>query len=816
MAILWPSRTRISALLAVFLLAAARVTAAPLPIPAAQPFEAGFALDSAHPYDGAPSLRCTNAAALDKRGVEWDYDLDQKRATPLVMTGWSRAEAVSGVDDADYAIYADLLFDDGSHGYGYAAAFATGTHDWQRRRLTITPGRPIRRLQLYALFRGHAGASWFAPFAVVSLAGAGVWDSQPMAPPRLSARRTSGWFVRDVAADGPALPITPGGPPVAGLTLASVRTAEKGQSIATALRAGGIATRAVTLYYAERLPQGADPVFWWNTLRERREVTNAEATNAVTAGDAGATGTQTKYPFACVTTAHTGRALALPPDLGPRIARLGYHPGARLLYAAFDLALLPDRAPATVALARWDVSPEWGLRDAARHYYATYPKYYARRTKVQGVWMPFTDPSTLPHPEDFHIGWHEGDNSVASDDRLGILSFRYTEPMSFWMPMPTGEPRDYETARARLNRLASGAEPASDQTRHQAQATLSSGSRAADGRLNVRFENAPWCNGAVWTLNPNPRLPGEWTKARVNDDPADAARRYGPVGYAGGVLDGEYLDSVEGWADVLDYAPASLRASPAPPTFARESFRPVVPTWFSVDAYTRSLRADLRRRGKLLMGNGTPWSLYTYGPLLDAAGTETDWLDEKGEYRPESDATLLLRRTLSGPKPYLLLLNTDFERFTHADVEKYFARCLFYGIFPSFFSANAADKPYWSNPRWYERDRDLFRKYLPVLCQIAAAGWDPITDARSSAQSVYLERYGKGYLTAFNASSQPQNATIIIDRAVFGASKPAAKLVVTELLTGAAVPVTAGGARAAASLTISLAPEQTAVLRIAL
>jgi len=46
---------------------------------------------------------------------------------------------------------------------------------------------------------------------------------------------------------------------------------------------------------------------------------------------------------------------------------------------------------------------------------------------------------------------------------------------------------------------------------------------------------------------------------------------------AKGVLDGEYLDSMESWGNVLDYNPESLRVSTAPPTFASESFRPVLP-----------------------------------------------------------------------------------------------------------------------------------------------------------------------------------------------------------------------------------------------
>jgi hypothetical protein len=78
-------------------------------------------------------------------------------------------------------------------------------------------------------------------------------------------------------------------------------------------------------------------------------------------------------------------------------------------------------------------------------------------------------------------------------------------------------------------------------------------------------------------------------------------------------------------------------------------------------------------------------------------GTETDWMPG-GQYQPVADSQLCLWRTLSGQKPYLLLMNTDYAQFTSPYVEKYFQRCLAYGIWPSMFSLNASDNPYWQNP----------------------------------------------------------------------------------------------------------------------
>ena len=94
-------------------------------------------------------------------------------------------------------------------------------------------------------------------------------------------------------------------------------------------------------------------------------------------------------------------------------------------------------------------------------------------------------------------------------------------------------------------------------------------------------------------------------------------------------------------------------------------------------------------------------------------------------------------------KPYCFLMNTDFEEFPPEMVEKYMKRSLAYGMFPGFFSHNAAEGHYFTRPELYERDRPLFQKYVPLCKRVAEAGWEPITAARSSDARVYVERFGQ-------------------------------------------------------------------------
>jgi hypothetical protein len=122
-------------------------------------------------------------------------------------------------------------------------------------------------------------------------------------------------------------------------------------------------------------------------------------------------------------------------------------------------------------------------------------------------------------------------------------------------------------------------------------------------------------------------------------------------------------------------------------------------------------------------------------------------------------------------------------------MEKYFQRSLFYGMFPSMFSHNAAENPYWQNPKWYNRDRALFKKYQPLIKSVAEAGWQPVTHARCDNPRVFVERFGPRtggavYLTLFNDTATPQSGTLTVDIAALGFTQPPAarELVACEQL----------------------------------
>ncbi len=107
------------------------------------------------------SVRCTNLAATGESGAAQTIELNQDKPIPIIASGWSRAEKVSGQPDGNYAIYLDIAYNDGTFLYGQVAPFDVGTHDWQYREVTVKPAKPIKSLTYYVLFRHKSSSVWF-------------------------------------------------------------------------------------------------------------------------------------------------------------------------------------------------------------------------------------------------------------------------------------------------------------------------------------------------------------------------------------------------------------------------------------------------------------------------------------------------------------------------------------------------------------------------------------------------------------------------------------------------------------------------------
>jgi cephalosporin-C deacetylase-like acetyl esterase len=817
-----------------------------------QKWEAGFTIREGEGRNGGRAIFIERSASDKARGIWQNVVLDQKVAQPILLSGWSRAEGVTGNPDFDYSLYADVTYQDGTSQWAENAAFNTGTHDWQQVRHIITPQKPIKSMSFYALFRVHTGRVWFSDLSVTSLKvpeGAALIDSLAVqqikqlttdkspqktkldkaaiyraadglalemaddgniAALRLDERNVTsnapgGFLVRDVANASDYHPLRAGRNEALKLQL-EAKVTEANDHIAIEGRVADLSgqDRAISLVFA--LPVDARGWSWGQTMRESSVIGDEERSNTV-AFAAGSNGRHSLYPLANIHDEKSGLTIAIDPDFAAQ-NRLAVNAATRQFYITYDFGFTPEKSDARFRFVIYRTDPQWGFRAALAKMGRIFPAMFAVRgaAKKQGLWMPFTDIRKVGGWQDFGFRFREGlgdagDGSLKWDDENEILTFRYHEPMTWWMKMSAETPRTYEAALAQLQQIAS--DPKAP-TYDQARAVISSGFRDATGRYAVTFRETPWANGAVWSINPDPNLPGESTGASIGWSPAkrDALYKNNPAGD----VDGEFLDSLEGYVtSTLNFDRDAFKVARSPLTFDTTTGQPAQHKALLVYDYTRWQSREVHSMGKLMFANSVPNRFTFLAPWIDVLGTETDWLSD-GKLTPDSDAAMSLRRAMSGTKPYLLLQNTDFEKFTTPYVEKYMQRALFYGMFPGFFSADASTKPYWLNPTWYNRDRALFKKYMPIIKPVAEAGWQAETFAKSDNSQVWVERFGtsKGplYLTLRNNASTPQAARLILQAPLSAPTQ------LRDLVSGQRVLVKKG------VIEIHLQPDQTTVLKL--
>lgn len=751
-------------------------------------------------------------------GVCFSVQLNQKEPQTIFARGMSRCENVSQSATPDYSIYLDIVFTDGTCQYGVISNFPTRKPKdfWTKRTVAFQPEKPIKSLSMYFLFRNTPGKAWFkSPELYVSTPqDDALFQFDGLTTKRQKFETPTGerFYVRDAGADGPfylAVPAADSGTNHNGkksLEAAGVRIQRNGTKTVVANTTSG--DRAITVIRAIPVPESA--AFWYGTMDQS---TPLSASASGTASSANKTikrelsetsttpagmGRLGQWPLAGVGLADGSAVwLALDPDY-PAVYRLFYNPSSQELGIAYDLGFTAAKSQWTLSDANFTTSAaesQFGFRSGWKQYMTRFPAAFAchlprdsQGVQKMGVWMPFAAISKVNGWEDFGFRFKEGDGETAWDDEHDILTYRYTEPMTWWMALPKDEPATMENALKQVEILKG-------KKSSFALAWDASVMFDQDNQPVGRFMDTPWCVGIVWSMNSVPTIPGEYTHFKSEWPTSYVEQNYGTP--AAGPdspdfnkgRDGEYIDSSEGYVTaILDYRREHLDAADRPITFDRDAKQLAVFRGLVTYEYIRKLSQDVRKSGRSMMANSTPYQLFWLAPLLDILGTETNW-NWNGNWRPMSHVDLIRKRALIGPKPYCFLQNTDFEKFPYEYSEKFMKRSLAYGMFPGYFSHNAAEGHYFTRPELYDRDRPLFKKYIPLCRTLAEAGWQPeplakivsISPADESAKSgeetesgkpaahsayssagqttVSLERFGEGdkiFVSLFNHTDKPQ------------------------------------------------------------
>ena len=816
---------------------------------------------------------CARLASRDLKteyGVFQRVELNQREPALVIVKAWSRAEDVSGDANSGYSLYIDVQYMDGTHLWQQTAPFPTGTHGWVRRQVVIMPAKPIKLLLVYGLLRGHTGAAYFDDFTLSVPKQGGLFDGVPVAAkglgpaagPGASAKVTtsdglalafdeagrvlsvgraresadarlapqSGFFVRDAAAESafvrPATVVSRDGDGIrlagscaeVGLTLdARVAAASERITVTGTVADTTGRDRCVSVYFA--LPLNLDAAVWWRDVSVKRDVKPGLQYGNWTNLGVGANAFASKYPWCAVTTPSEGLSLYVPMDR-PQVMRMGVSAG--LTYIVFDLGLSAKaarmRSKASFEFGLYRHDPAWGFRSAAQRYYDMFAQWFTKRVQSEGIWLITRSIKAIRGPEDFHLKFHEtGARVDPGGVPLGIQSFRYTEPwrwrQRYGRERGAGTP-EQRTREGSLAELEKRLESTDASVRRHSWAVKGAVCHDEQGRPVVYTEDAPWGTSALFVCNANPALPligpDKINQASCFYSPEIAKQRY-----ESGLKpeqDGEYIDSVEGfiWPRVPNFREEHFAYTDQPLTFGTRSRRPCILTAFSHWAFLRSVGDDLHSRGKLMFGNALCITFYYFAPHFDVLGTEHGWIRRDGEWSPEAEERTNYRRALCYRKPFLMLLNTDFKNMKYETVEKYMRRCAFFGLFPSMFSSDAFHDRYFDDPKYYDRDRPLFKKYVPIILDIAKAGWCPVTQARCSDKSIRIERFGEGptvFLSVMNADkAAPRQAEIAFDAAAMALPKREREAV--DLFSGRKLSCSGR------TLSLRLEPDDVAVVRL--
>eukprot|EP00003_Mantamonas_plastica_P013588 TRINITY_DN236_c0_g1_i2.p1 TRINITY_DN236_c0_g1~~TRINITY_DN236_c0_g1_i2.p1 ORF type:complete len:1769 (-),score=637.19 TRINITY_DN236_c0_g1_i2:119-5425(-) len=128
----------------------------------------GYTLEEPGYANSKYSIRVDAISMTSSYGAFQYVSVEQKVSQPFSICGWSKAQNVrslTGKPSADYAVYTDLEFTDGTRKQGrYFREFDIGTHGWQQRCVNVKEQKPVKSMFVYALCRRVTGTVWFDEF----------------------------------------------------------------------------------------------------------------------------------------------------------------------------------------------------------------------------------------------------------------------------------------------------------------------------------------------------------------------------------------------------------------------------------------------------------------------------------------------------------------------------------------------------------------------------------------------------------------------------------------------------------------------------
>ena len=682
-------------------------------------------------------------------GATFQLNLNQKSAMSFAVSVES-AYLGGPIESpsSSYSLYLDIMYVDGTKEYGLTHCFRNCREaGWQPGKVLVTPDKPVKHACCYMLFRNRAGAAAFRNPKLTIYRDVGFTRFDCTKVQTIASDVPASFMVHDAANDGDGWTAFSDGEAAKGVEL-KLKCEKRGMAefFEVSLHETTGRDRAFTFAYSIPLPPGE--LTWLDTPRSEMKMEHGQYRSTVNVGCG--EGMLSRWPFGAVRAGGETLALGYDPS-APAVFRVTANADLRRLFIAFDVGFAKEKSDAKFRFVAFKSSAAEGFRGALAKYAEIFPEAFRVRIRKHGIWMAFRPISKVEGWEDFGFRVKEGDGEPAWDDAHDILTFHYSEPTSWWMTMKTTNTVTMVDALAEAERLA--ADTRRNQYRGYARAWKQCTYHDLDGKITGNLCDRPWCKGACWNLNPLPKIPGGDYQTKLSVD--DFNRRYSKPFPAG--VDGEYIDSAECHLPPrIDFNRSNFRYSRTPLCFDRVSRMPGVSTALAIYEYVSDVAERMHSGGRLMQANGAPYNWPWLIPFIDYGGQETKWIVKgEGEWSPMSDNDLLYRMALAYGKPYCFLMNVNFTKLTDEMVEKYFHRCLAYGLMSSFFSHNASEGHYFTRPELYNRHRRFFKKYGPLQRKVSEAGWRPVNRLvlAQGGEKVYAEQFGDKLATVFNSST---------------------------------------------------------------
>ena len=670
------------------------------------------------------------------------------------VSGWSKADGVSGLEDSDYSLYLEVTYSDDTVAKDIAATFSVGTHDYEFAERYYELTKPAKSFCLYLVLRNNhtEGMVWFDDVSVQ------VYTIKSISVGNITKIAENVYQQVSTVQEAKL---------VANFTAKKSYFKIRG-TLENLNRTKDV--RAVTLSFGIPIDTSKSTWYWGSEFSSKKvgKYIHAQGSRQVTVP--GLDYAIDTVPVAGMSDQNLGVGIGIRPG-AVTAYRLSFNGCTSQLMLSMDFALtgrnmIPRSAWFEFVLFKLD-APASASASAGEIFRSALDKYsrkifgmyYTERVAPkQGIWMPFDAVEKVEGWKDFGFAFYAGSAPLLGNAKSGVGCY-----------LSVGEPY----VRVDVNANTSEELLAAVGKCKASECKMASSSHLVgpNGEMVYYAEEDGGDEGArlkTVPLNINPKTSAGNDKIQQVKTLYDSA-----LAVSNATVSGIFVGGVDEYSAVLDYQQGKLKNLGVPPLYDSDLVPCTLSGSWTLD-FLRELARKLRTEhdaDAMIMGSAVYAQFPHASRYVDVAGLETDWAPN-GVYTPLGHEALLYYRANAYHRPYLLLQKTNFSAWTREMTEKYMQAALLYGLWPGFAYSEEDNTTYFADESAYERDRDLFKRYVPALETITEKRWEPVTCASVAAEdgSVgYVERWGGSvafpmYLTVRVESPEllPRNATLAV------------------------------------------------------